>query len=287
MSSSSVGPVAIVGAGLVGLCSAWELVLRGARVRVYEGQDARKSCSWAGAGMLAPEAESFPDAAWKATAREAALDYEAWLRKLGGDVDFLAPREVQGRILDGHVDPRDLVRELSGRLSGRAEFVSRRVESLDELREDSVIVTAGAWASSLGIGLPEVHPVKGYLLGWSRVARGTLMEVRHEGATYVLQRRRGAVIAGSTEERVGFDEELDWNKLRDLQRRAERILPVLRGVEPDLRWWGFRPATRDGYPVVRRWNERVLLAYGHYRNGILLGPWTGEWVARQILGTHH
>jgi glycine/D-amino acid oxidase-like deaminating enzyme len=284
LSSSSSGVVAVVGAGLVGLCSAWELVLRGARVRIYEGQDARRSCSWAGAGMLAPEAENFPDEEWKTRARMAALGYGAWLQKLGGDIDFLPPRAVEGRILDGHVDPRDIVRELSARLHGNAEFVSRRVESLDDLREDCVVVTAGAWASSLGIGLPKVHPVKGYLLGWSNVAQGVLMEVRHEGATYVLQRRRGAVIAGSTEERIGFDDELDWDKLRDLRRRAGSILPELRGLEPDLRWWGFRPATLDGYPVVRPWNERVVLAYGHYRNGILLAPWTGQWVTERIIG---
>lgn len=274
--------IAIVGGGLVGLCAAWELVLRGKQVRIYEGQDARKSASWAGAGMLAPEAESFPDAAWKTRAREAAMGYEAWLRKLGGDIDFLAPREAAGRILDGHVDPRDMVRELEVRLDGSAERVRRVVHSLDELHEEQIVVTAGAWASSLGVGLPEVHPVKGYLLGWSGVAPGTLGEVRHQGATYVLQRLRGMVIAGSTEELVGFDEEVDWPRLQDLRKRAELVLPELRGIPPDLLWWGFRPATRDGYPVLRWWNEKVLLAYGHYRNGILLAPWTGEWVAREI-----
>lgn len=277
--------IAIVGGGLVGLCAAWELVQRGEKVRIYEGREIRKSASWAGAGMLAPEAESFPDEAWKARAREAALGYEAWLLKLGGDVDFLAPREVNGRILDGQVDPRDMVRELMARLAGNAEWVRASVASLDDLQEERVVVSAGAWAASLGQGMPEVHPVKGYLLGWSAVAKGTLDEVRHEGATYVLQRRRGMVIAGSTEEEVGFGEEMDWQRLRDLRVRAEVVLPALVGMEPDLQWWGFRPATRDGYPVLRWWNDRVLLAYGHYRNGILLAPWTGEWVAREILGT--
>lgn len=274
--------IAIVGGGLVGLCAAWELVLRGKQVRIYEGQDVRKSASWAGAGMLAPEAESFPDAAWKARAREAAMGYSGWLQKLGGDIDFLAPREVAGRILDGHVDPRDMVRELGARLDGKADWVRRRVASLDELKEEKVVITAGAWASLLDPELPEVHPVKGYLLGWSGVAPETLPEVRHQGATYVLQRRRGMVIAGSTEQEIGFGEELDWVRLRDLRKRAEAVLPELQGISPDLQWWGFRPATHDGYPVLRWWNERVLLAYGHYRNGILLAPWTGEWVAREI-----
>jgi glycine oxidase len=92
------------------------------------------------------------------------------------------------------------------------------------------------------------------------------------------------VIAGSTEQEVGFDDEVDWPRLRDLRMRAQSVLPALRGLPPDLQWWGFRPATRDGYPVVRWWKERVLLAYGHYRNGILLAPWTAEWLAREISG---
>lgn len=236
--------------------------------------------------MLAPEAESFPDGEWQARAREAALGYAAWLEKLGGDVDFLAPRQEGERIRDGHVDPRDLMRELGQRLAGKVEVVRRWVGGLEELQEERVVVTAGAWAAnlggSLGESLPEVHPVKGYLLGWKSVAPGTLNEVRHCGATYVLQRRRGLVIAGSSEEEVGFAEEVDWARLEDLRRRAEEVLPELRGLAPDAYWWGFRPATRSGYPVLRWWNERVLLAYGHYRNGILLGPWTGQWVAEEI-----
>jgi glycine oxidase len=92
------------------------------------------------------------------------------------------------------------------------------------------------------------------------------------------------VIAGSTEEEVGFSEEVDWARLRELEERAGALFSPLREATPDLRWWGFRPATRDGRPVLRRRDERVVLAYGHYRNGILLAPWTAREAATILLG---
>lgn len=281
--------IAIVGGGLVGLACAWELVERGEEVTIIDrgpvSSEARQSASWAGAGMLAPDSESFSSALWKQRARDAAMTYAAWIEKLGGDVDFHAPREEHGRIIDGHVDPRDLLRELRCRLEGRAAFVEHSVERLEQVQADSVVVAAGSWSSAIsyrGVPLPATIPVRGYMLAWEGVPAGSVPEVLHEGSTYVLQRRRGLVLAGSTEERIGFAADIDWTKLRDLRQRAQRLFPALENREPDQFWWGFRPGTPDGMPYVRHLDSRVFLAYGHYRNGILLAPWTAQWVAGEI-----
>jgi glycine oxidase len=272
--------ISIIGGGLVGLCCAWELVQRGHSVRIFD--PGKYNSSWAGAGMLAPDHESFPDPLWRERAREAALSFGEWVAKLGGDVDFQAPvLESDGRIRDGHVDPRDLVRELRSKLNKYIQFIP---QIIDYMPDGKVVIAAGAAAQHLGTNepnWPQVEPVKGYLLSWE-LPPGLLSDVRHLGATYVFQRRRGTVIAGSTEERSGFSEDVDWGKIRDLERRAAEVLPALSGRRPSQIWWGFRPGTPDGNPVVRRWNERIVLAYGHYRNGILLAPWTGRWVADQF-----
>ena len=74
--------VAIVGAGLVGLATAYELAKRGARVTVYDREEPARAASWAGAGMLAPFSEELPDAAMLAFCRDALANYPAFVDEL-------------------------------------------------------------------------------------------------------------------------------------------------------------------------------------------------------------
>ena len=266
--------IEIVGGGLIGLSCAWEMQSRGLDVVVYERELSRRgSASWAGAGMLGALAETFPSALWQERALESARMYPEWLARLGGVVDYAEG----GENFDGHVDPRDLLRELSGKV--RVE--EREVGGLEELSGEQVVVCAGAWASRLG-GVPEVGPVKGYLIAWDGVPPGTLKGILREGHTYILQRQSGRVIAGSTEERIGFDAGMDEAVVGGLRERALAVWPLLREVPVAEIWYGYRPAAEGDVPVVCRRDERVVLAYGHYRNGILLAPWTARWVADEV-----
>ncbi len=266
--------IEIVGGGLIGLSCAWELRLRGLEVVVYEMDQERKgSSSWAGAGMIAAHGETFPDDLWQQRALESAGMYPAWVEALGGNIDFCPPTPTA----DGHVDPRDLLRELA--LDLRIEF--KKINCLEDLNGEQVIVCAGAWSNLLG-ALPPVEPVKGYLLAWDGIARGSLTSILRDGHTYVFQRQNGRVIAGSTEQRIGFDRSTDSALISDLRQRAQTLWPPLRGLPFDDSWFGFRPAAADGFPVLQRINSRCVAAYGHYRNGILLAPWTARWVADEV-----
>jgi glycine oxidase len=108
--------------------------------------------------------------------------------------------------------------------------------------------------------------------------------LRH-GHTYVLQRSDGFVIAGTTEEHVGFDTSIDPRVCAEIHQRAAAIVPALAGVEPVKRWTGFRPGPLypDGPRLGRIEGTNVWLAYGHYRNGILLTPLTAEHVSAEII----
>lgn len=274
--------IAIVGGGLIGLSAAWELGRAGLEAIVYEiGREPGREASWAGAGMLAPRAESFADEVWQQRADESAAMYAQFVQDLGGDrvgeIDFCAPSEGE----DGHVDPRNLITVLRRQV----QVVQRAVTRVEELDEKQIVVCAGAWSGGLfyqGKALPPTIPIKGYMLAWNHLQPGTLRGILRQGHTYLLQRRHGLLLAGSTEEKLGFDRVLDPARLAELQGRAEALLPALAQEPPVDAWCGFRPGTPDGYPVLRRLDERVLLAYGHYRNGILLAPWTSRWVRQQV-----
>jgi glycine oxidase len=124
------------------------------------------------------------------------------------------------------------------------------------------------------------------MLGYDGVPEKLGPVLRHEH-TYLLQRHDGFVIAGSTEERIGFDREIDPAQVKDLHERAGRLWAPLARRQPSRVWFGLRPATESGQIYCERWKDtNVWLAYGHFRNGILLAPWTGDFIAAGILSAN-
>lgn len=149
---------------------------------------------------------------------------------------------------------------------------------------DTLVVAAGAWSGSIAITgvppLPVAEPVKGHLIGYPQPEQTCSTIIRH-GHTYLLQRANGLLIAGASVEHVGFKREVDAVIVSELARAAGFVLPHLRDTAPSEKWIGFRPASDDLH--VDTWHsERLYLAYGHYRNGILLAPVTARDLAAQI-----
>lgn len=193
---------------------------------------------------------------------------------------------------DGHVKPSHIVRalmEAGGKLG--IEFMEETpVRSITAeglvtdkglLGAGTTVLAAGAWASQLMPGLPRAFPVKGHLIGY-RMAAGSVPHIQRHGHHYVLQRSCGFTIAGSTSEMVGFDRTLDLAQVAQLHEETKKYIPNL-PEEWESAWIGFRPAV-DGEPRVERWRESNLwLAYGHFRNGILLAPLTAQLIADGIM----
>ena len=194
---------------------------------------------------------------------------------------------------DGQVKPRHIVNALidaGGKLG--IEFVEgTAVRSIEPngvatdkglVEAGVVVLAAGAWASQLLPGLPRSFPVKGHLIGY-RMPAESLPHIERRGHHYVLQRKCGFTIAGSTSENVGFDRTLDLAQVAKLHEETKCYIPNLPD-EWESAWIGFRPAV-DGEPRVERWQDSNLwLAYGHFRNGILLAPLTAKLIADEIVG---
>jgi glycine oxidase len=112
--------------------------------------------------------------------------------------------------------------------------------------------------------------------------------MRRHGPTYVLQRSNGFTIAGSTEQQIGFDRTVDAALCDDIHRRASAIFPPIANLTPAKRWVGFRPQPAGhflGPHIGRVEGTNIWLAYGHYRNGILLAPLTAQKVAGEVVSS--
>ena len=156
------------------------------------------------------------------------------------------------------------------------------------LDAEAVVVAAGAWSGSLE-GLPgsvPVHPARGQMVALqpSAIPSDRVLEWE-EG--YLVPRDDGRVLAGATEERVGYQRAVTAGGIRDVLASAVRLAPELAGAPVVELWSGLRPATPDGLPVLGAHPEveNVFLATGHFRNGILLTPVTGEAMGKLICET--
>jgi glycine oxidase len=183
---------------------------------------------------------------------------------------------------DAVVDPREIMSGLRVACERRGVHIeeNRRVRSLRELTGPAVVIAAGAWAGDLDAALPRSFPVKGHLIGY-RLRPGSIGPIVRRGHTYILQRSNGFTIAGSTTEQAGFDRSVSPSTVRALHNRAHELIPSLLISSPDESWIGFRPGADEPH-VGRFGDSRVWLAYGHYRNGILLAPVTAQLIADEI-----
>jgi glycine oxidase len=189
---------------------------------------------------------------------------------------------------EGYVDPRQVLIALRTACNRRGVSIEdgQRISEIDGADFEALVIAAGAWSGDLAIAargrqlpLPKTIPVKGHLIGFG-LAAGSLPSMRRHGHTYLLQRANGFTIAGSNEERIGFDSRVDPKLCRELHADAAELWPELKSHTPSECWIGFRPATEDLLPKIGRFEDtNVWLAYGHYRNGILLAPLTAERIA--------
>jgi glycine oxidase len=162
----------------------------------------------------------------------------------------------------------------------------RGVETSKGFIEASVVViAAGAWSSSVDpTANLQVEPMRGQMLCF-RTEPKLMRHVIYSSRGYVIPRRDGRLIAGSTSEQVGFDKRVTEEGRAAISTMAAEIAPLVATLRPIDSWAGFRPRASDGLPVlgISTDIEGLCYATGHYRNGILLAPITGDLVADAII----
>jgi len=349
--------VVVIGGGIIGSASAYELARRGLRCIVVERNGtAGSEASGAAAGILGaqtePPAPPFFDLLVEGHRRslpltrrlreETGMELELVLspgiqllfsddearraakvvaahRGKGLEAQVLSPSEVRERepslslkgvkaalLLGGehHLSAPSATQAIAraAELRGARFFFDAEVKAIDrparhrfsvrtsagDFESPWVVNAAGAWAGAVaamvGLRVP-VEPVRGQI--YMTVPRPPfLRSVVLGDKVYALQRLAGNVLIGATYERVVFDKRVVPETIADLHAHAGTMIPSLSGVAAVQSWAGLRPGTPDDHPILDA-PPRVpgfVLATGHFRNGILLAPLTGEIVAALVSG---
>lgn len=205
---------------------------------------------------------------------------------------------------DARVDPKVLLRALriaAERRGARFEsgaMVKRVVVEGDRatgvafddgrvLSAGHVVIAAGSWSALVqGLPIPEgrVRPARGQIVQ-VRAPSPVLRTVVFGHDAYLCPRDDGRVLIGSTLEFVGFRRGVTAGAIARLLAAAIRLVPSLEGADFDGAWSSFRPYTDDELPLLGPSGvDGLSLATGHYRNGILLAPITGDIVAQIARG---
>ncbi|SOD40318.1 glycine oxidase [Nitrosovibrio sp. Nv4] len=356
--------VIIIGGGIAGLATAYELLRLGATVTLLERNCCGKEASWAGAGILSPLLPwDYSDPVTQLTQLSNGLfpQFIETLRKETGiDPEYQAsgmlvltgPSARQGaepreKIEDGldrvaeawcahHMFPfkrvrsreiapvlardeaalwlpevcqvrnprllRSLIKAVKrsgGAIVENAEVSSWKIErgqvqSISTSRGEeytaaSYIATAGAWSRQLlgehALKL-DIRPVQGQILLFK--AQPGLLQVivlQEQDNFYLIPRRDGHILAGSTLEETGFENRTTAQARTALLSRAHALVPALSEEILAGQWGGLRPASPDNIPIIDRHPEipNLYLNSGHYRYGVTMAPASARLISNMIL----
>lgn len=309
---------AVVGGGIIGLSIALRAQQRGLRVCVLERGEAGAGATRAAAGVLAPDPET---PGFTALARRSAELWPAFADELGavgytrcgslvlafdetelgeGWLDGatcralepgISPSCVGGLVLeeDAQVDPRRVVEALAERVGGlrvHADVVHAAPDHVvladgSRIEAERVVLAAGAWSARRLAPLLPVAPVKGQTLRLRGPVPATRI-IRSEHV-YVVPRANGETVLGATIEDAGFDDSPTEAATALLLEQAARAVPSVAELELVEEAASLRPGTPDDGPLIGEW-EGLIVATGHYRNGVLLAPITADAVAALLTG---
>jgi len=170
--------------------------------------------------------------------------------------------------------------------AGRAEGVV--MDDGTRREADVVVNAAGCWAGEIR-GLEgdrvKLRPVRGQIVCFE-TPPGTIGPALFSLRGYLVPRRDGRLLAGSTMEDAGYNKSVTLAGLARIARGAAAMVPSLGAAAFREAWAGLRPAARDLLPVLGFSPSvpNVLWAAGHFRSGILLSALTGEIIADLVKG---
>jgi glycine oxidase len=150
---------------------------------------------------------------------------------------------------------------------------------------EEFIITSGAWVSNLIKGYKKkIFPVKGQMIQYTNAELASKKIIYRDGF-YLIPRKDGTIVAGSTLEEVGFNAEENESNIATLKKKAETIYPQLKDVAIIKSWHGFRPGTFDNIPITEKHKsyKNMYVNSGHHRYGITMGPKSAKIIASLII----
>ncbi len=168
-----------------------------------------------------------------------------------------------------------------------------RVTGIDTHHEtlhcDTVLIAAGAWSGLLMQGVAaaklDVFPVKGQMILFQAQPGLLQRMVMHEGR-YLIPRKDGLILAGSTLEYTQFEKEVTANARESLQAFATDLVPALQDAPIVTQWAGLRPGSPTGVPTIGPCSDArgLFINAGHFRNGIVIGLASAQIVVDLVVG---
>ncbi|MGR8997856.1 MAG: NAD(P)/FAD-dependent oxidoreductase [Gammaproteobacteria bacterium] len=181
--------------------------------------------------------------------------------------------------------------ELTGITLAKNRITSINTTS-GQLAVNHLIISAGAWTGQLFQRLfpeitgtaPTISPVKGQMLLFDAKPE-TLRTMVLDGDQYLIPRRDGKILAGSTVEQDNFNKTTTTAARNQLTEFALSLLPSLKNAPLIHHWAGLRPGTEQGIPYIDKHPEisNLSINAGHFRNGLVMGPASAQLMVDLIL----
>jgi glycine oxidase len=167
---------------------------------------------------------------------------------------------------------------------GRVRGVKTTAGSIDA---DHVIVCTGAWTAQLLEKLgrkPDIRPVRGQMILFF-AKPGQIRHVTLCRERYVIPRKDGRVLIGSTLEEAGFEKRTTAEAKEELYRIAIEMFPLLKRTPIEDHWAGLRPGSPSGVPYIGPYPgvEGLYINAGHFRNGLVTGPASARLITDIVL----
>ncbi|MEK6686129.1 MAG: glycine oxidase ThiO [Pseudomonadota bacterium] len=174
----------------------------------------------------------------------------------------------------------------------RLKTVHQRIQAITsscgELVADHYIVSAGAWSKEiLGAHAPklDIKPIRGQMLLF-KFETPPAHNILIKNDLYIIPRRDGHLLIGSTLEDVGFDKQTTASARDHLLTRAQAILPSLYKIPIKRHWSGLRPASPDNIPTMGQHPiiRNLWINSGHFRYGVTMAPASAEILVNEMTG---
>jgi glycine oxidase len=159
----------------------------------------------------------------------------------------------------------------------------------EKIEADAFVVTSGAWSFELlkqTTQTLKIKPMRGQILLYQLSPEQSVKNIIYQNGFYIVPRRDGHLIAGSTLEDVGFDTSVTEAVKLELKAKAEAVMPQLKNYPIIRHWSGLRPGTPDNLPSIGAHPtiKNLYLNTGHFRYGLTMAPASAQMIVALMMG---